>query len=307
MRLLLTIGLSLCLLSSIASQAMAQYQNPEWIEVSPAGESFHVSMPNTPKVETEKQGAVSGHRYIALTGVATYTLWSITNANYRTDQDTDAYLDATAELLWEGLLRAAREQLDEKARPLARMTYVRELPPEGLAGREYTLTVGEVTGTTEFFVAHEHIYVLLVMRKPGGDWSREKFFTSFRPSSDSPAPPKIASGGLGPGVQGVSPDPTDYNRSFTGREVTQKARVLEKAEPTYTESARKFGVEGRVVMRAVFTKNGEVTNLHVVSKLPHGLTQKAIEAARAIRFTPAVKDGQPVSMWMELQYNFHLY
>lgn len=307
MRLLLTIGFSLCLLSPIASQATAQYQNLEWIEVSPVGESFHVSMPNTPKVVAEKEGAVSGHRYIALTGVATYTIWSITNANYRTGQDTDLYLDATAELLWEGLLKSAREQLDDKDRRFARMTYERELPPQPLPGREYTLTVGDVTGTTEFFVAHEHIYVLLVMGKPGGDWPREKFFASFRASSDSPAPPKVATGGFGTGVQGVSPDPTDYNRIFTGREVTQKVRILEKAEPTYTESARKFGVEGTVVLRAVFSKNGEVTNLHVVSKLPHGLTQRGIDAARAIRFTPAMKDGQPVSMWMELQYNFHLY
>src|SRR5438105_539446 len=307
MRLLLTIGFSLCLLSSIASQAIAHYQNPEWIEVSPAGESFHVSMPNQPKVEAEKTGAVSGHRYIALTGVATYTIWSITNANYRTDQDTDAYLDATAELLWEGLLKSAREQLDDKDRRFARMTYVRELPPEGLPGREYTLTVGDVTGTAEFFVAREHTYVMLVMGKPGADWPKEKFFASFRASADSSVPPTIASGGIGSGIRGVSPDPTDYNRIFSGREVTQKARVLEKPEPTYTESARKFGVQGTIVLRAVFSKNGEVANLHVASKLPHGLTQQAIKAARAIRFTPAMKDGQLVSMWMELQYNFNLY
>src|SRR5437667_2344520 len=114
MKLLLTIGFSICLLSSIAPQALAQYQNPEWIEVSPAGESFHVLMPNRPKVEAEKVGAVSGNRYIALTGVATYTIWSITNANYRADEDTDAYLDATAELIWEGLLKFSRDQLDHQ-------------------------------------------------------------------------------------------------------------------------------------------------------------------------------------------------
>src|SRR2546423_5656371 len=111
-----------------------------------------------------------------------------------------------------------------------------------------------------------------VVGKPGGDLLREKFFASLRARSDSPVPPAIAAGGVGPGVRGVSPDPTDYNRIFSGREGTQKARVLEKAEPTYTESARQFGAEGTVVLRAVFSKNGEVTNLRVVSKLPPGLT-----------------------------------
>jgi len=316
MRLLLTIGFSLCLLSSIPSRSIARYQSPDWIEVSPAGESFHVSLPNQPKAAAENVGAVSGHRYVALTGVATYTIWSLRNINYRADQDTDLYLDATAELLWEGLLKPAREQLNDKDRRLARMSYVRELPPAGLPGREYTIAVGDVTGTAEFFVAHEHLYLLLVMGKPGTDWAKEKFFASFRAAASSPvsspAPSPAASpakpsenSGAGPGA-GAS-EGEDYNRVFNGREVTQKARVLEKPEPTYTESARKFGVTGRVVLRAVFSKNAEVTNLHVASKLPHGLTERAMAAARAIRFVPEMKDGQPVSMWMELQYNFNLY
>lgn len=318
MRLLLTIGFSICLLSSLAPQVRAQYMNPDWIEVSPAGESFHVSMPNQPKVEAGSVAGVSGNRYTALTGVATYTIWSLTNSNYRADQDTDAYLDSTAELIWEGLLQPAREKLDDKDRLFARMTYARELPPGVLPGREYTLTIGDVTGTTEFFVARRQIFVMLVMGKPGGDWPREKFFASFRSSSSSSAispspPPSPASSPAKPlvttvvGSDTVASGGEDYNRVFTGREVTTKVRVLEKPEPTYTESARKFGVTGTVVLRAVFSKDGQVTNIHVASKLPHGLTQRTIEAARAIRFTPATKDGHPVSMFMELQYNFNLY
>jgi len=44
-----------------------------------------------------------------------------------------------------------------------------------------------------------------------------------------------------------------------------------------------------------------------VSGLADGLNERAIEAAQQIKFYPAVKDGQLVSMWMELQYNFDLY
>jgi TonB family protein len=94
---------------------------------------------------------------------------------------------------------------------------------------------------------------------------------------------------------------------FSGKDTTQKVRILEKGEPTYTESARKYGVQGTVVMRAVFSSDGQVKRVSVTRKLPHGLTQAAVNAARAIKFTPAMKDGQPVSMWMELQYNFNLY
>jgi hypothetical protein len=40
--------------------------------------------------------------------------------------------------------------------------------------------------------------------------------------------------------------------------------------------------------------------------LPHGLSQKAIEAARKIRFEPAVKDGQPVNVRGNLEFHFKL-
>jgi len=111
-------------------------------------------------------------------------------------------------------------------------------------------------------------------------------------------------GGGGPGGGGGG---TDYNKIFSGKDVTSKARVLEKPEPTYTEAARKNQITGMVVLRAVFSSSGQVTNIHAVSGLPDGLTERAIAAAKNIRFVPATKDGHPVSMWMELQYNFNLY
>ena len=83
--------------------------------------------------------------------------------------------------------------------------------------------------------------------------------------------------------------------------------MLEKPEPTYTEAARKNQITGTVTLRAVFSAGGSVTNISAVSRLPDGLTEKAIAAARQIRFVPATKDGRPVSQWMELQYNFNLY
>jgi len=94
---------------------------------------------------------------------------------------------------------------------------------------------------------------------------------------------------------------------FSGKEVTTKVRVLEKREPTYTEAARRAGVTGAVVLRAVFASNGSVTNVFVVRALSFGLTAAAVKAAKGIQFTPATKDGTPVSMWLELQYNFNLY
>lgn len=111
-------------------------------------------------------------------------------------------------------------------------------------------------------------------------------------------------GGGGPGGGGGG---TDYNRIFSGKDVNSKARVLSKPEPQYTEEARKNQITGTVVLRAVFTSGGQVTNIRSISGLPYGLTERAIAAARQIRFTPATKDGRPVSMYIQLEYNFNLY
>ena len=95
--------------------------------------------------------------------------------------------------------------------------------------------------------------------------------------------------------------------TLSGQETSQKARVLSKPEPSYTEEARRTGVEGTVILRAIFSSDGEVKDLRVSQALPFGLTTAAIQAARRIKFTPAMKDGRPVSMYIQLEYNFHLF
>ncbi|HEV8371277.1 MAG TPA: TonB family protein [Pyrinomonadaceae bacterium] len=110
-------------------------------------------------------------------------------------------------------------------------------------------------------------------------------------------------GGGGPGGGGGG----DYNRIFTGKDVTSKARLISKPEPQYTEDARKNQITGTVVLKVVFASSGQVTNIRTVSGLPYGLTERAIAAARLIKFVPATKDGHQVSMWMQLEYNFNLY
>lgn len=94
---------------------------------------------------------------------------------------------------------------------------------------------------------------------------------------------------------------------FTGKDVTQKARVTAKPEPQYTDPARLAGVSGTIVLRAVFSAEGEVKRVFIVRALGYGLTTQAVKAARLIKFTPAIKDGQPVSMFIQLEYNFALF
>jgi TonB family protein len=114
-------------------------------------------------------------------------------------------------------------------------------------------------------------------------------------------------GCCGPGgSNGNSPD-DDPDRIYPGMQVTERARVLSKPEPQYTEDARRNQITGAVVLRVVFSRTGEVTNIRAIHPLPFGLTEKAIAAARMIRFRPATRAGRPVNVYMQLEYNFNLY
>ena len=104
-----------------------------------------------------------------------------------------------------------------------------------------------------------------------------------------------------------NPADFDFNRVFGAREVDQRVRILEKPEPGYTEAARRNDINGTVVLTLVFTAGGQVTDIKVIHGLPDGLTERAIAAAERITFTPALIFGRPVSMRLQLAYNFNLY
>jgi TonB family protein len=94
---------------------------------------------------------------------------------------------------------------------------------------------------------------------------------------------------------------------YKATEVTTRLRIISKPEPAYTEEARQNKVGGMVRLRAILAEDGTVRAILPVNRLPHGLTGKAIAAARQIKFVPAIKDGRPVSVWVELEYSFYVY
>jgi TonB family protein len=83
-----------------------------------------------------------------------------------------------------------------------------------------------------------------------------------------------------------------------------KAHVLTRPEPGYTDEARAAGIRGKVVLHAVFTADGMVKHILVIRSLSHGLTEQCVKAARKIKFVPATKDGHPVSQFIQIEYNF---
>lgn len=86
----------------------------------------------------------------------------------------------------------------------------------------------------------------------------------------------------------------------------QPVEVISKPSPTYTDEARRLGIQGEVTLSVVFQAGGGIRVLEVLKSLGHGLDQAAEQAASQIRFKPAHQDGKPVDFPATLRIEFRL-
>jgi TonB family protein len=93
---------------------------------------------------------------------------------------------------------------------------------------------------------------------------------------------------------------------LSSKEVDSRAVIITKPKPGYTRDARRIGVQGYVILKVVLSSNGKIDRVRVVRGLPGGLTENAIRAACKIEFRPAIKAGQPVFQWLNVEYVFRL-
>jgi periplasmic protein TonB len=79
-----------------------------------------------------------------------------------------------------------------------------------------------------------------------------------------------------------------------------------EVKPTYTEEARRRGLEGDVLLDVVVRSDGTVGSVRVVRSLGAGLDERAIDAVRQWRFSPARRLGTPVDVLVEVAVTFRL-
>jgi len=82
--------------------------------------------------------------------------------------------------------------------------------------------------------------------------------------------------------------------------------LLREVKPQYTEEARRLGIEGDVVLEIVVRADGSVGPITVLQRLGSGLDQRATDAVRQWRFSPAKRYGTPVDVLVEVAVEFKL-
>jgi protein TonB len=82
--------------------------------------------------------------------------------------------------------------------------------------------------------------------------------------------------------------------------------TIDRAEPQYTDAARKAKVAGVVVVEAIIDKQGNVDHVKVIKGLPAGLSEEAEKAVRRWKFKPGTLNGEPVATIFNLTVTFKL-
>lgn len=96
----------------------------------------------------------------------------------------------------------------------------------------------------------------------------------------------------------------DQRTVFGDGEVQKRARVIDSPPALYTNEARADKIRGEVRLRVVLASDGTVRNIFPIKSLSHGLTESAMEAARQIKFQPAIRNSEPASQFATLVYEF---
>jgi TonB family protein len=83
-------------------------------------------------------------------------------------------------------------------------------------------------------------------------------------------------------------------------------RLLREVKADYTEDARQRNLSGDVVMEIVVRTDGSVGDVKILQGLGGGLNERATQAVRQWRFTPAHRQGAPVDVIVEVAVEFKL-
>jgi TonB family protein len=107
----------------------------------------------------------------------------------------------------------------------------------------------------------------------------------------------------------IAPEATERIEDLPEEGSSQSAgfkppEFLNRVKPEYTEQADRADIRATVEASVIFRANGEVGQIEIIRWAGFGLDESAIKAIRQLKFKPATRDGQAVSVRATVLYNF---
>jgi TonB family protein len=345
MRPVITFASFLLLLLAPALPAAAQAPNTkvlgEWETLRPEGEEFAVLIPKSSSAETSKEPyhkmTLNTRLYLwtnptgPVFAVASISGIKANPALYSEMERVNSYVDAF------------KDWFPKKVRgkdAVAKLTLVGPKTLNGHSGREYRVTIGDLSGSVHVYATRRRFYAVSVLNTKKDDALTDRFLSSFYlPDKAIEAPATVASQKKetkaepeefdpGPNFQGQKPDlktpaagadgstetsteketkaetpPTTEHgkKPISGGVLNGKAITLPK--PEYPAEARAAKASGTVVVQVTIDEYGNVIAARAVSGHPL-LQAVSVGAARGAKFAPTFLMGEAVKVTGVITYNF---
>ena len=90
-------------------------------------------------------------------------------------------------------------------------------------------------------------------------------------------------------------------------QANRPVRIQQMLEAEFTNRAKENYISGVVRLEVTFLANGQIGKIKVIDALDYGLTESAIQAAKNIKFEPAILNGDPIPINLIIDYTFVSY
>jgi TonB family protein len=312
-----------------ASAAAAQAQiTHEWFRVAPDDEEFAAFFPDVNfRIRRELpfgEGVTLRPASFEIDNRGTlFSVLSFAKSGGGTPRRLDAFV--------EGFRNALSK--NQGGSP-SELQFVGESKLGGRAGRQFRVKIGGAAGSARVYETAGHFYVVLALGEQGASGAGERFQNSFAldksarervretegvgvltsPPKPAPAPLWPVVGGphrfvIGAAPRGAEAVPDIDTSSLRGKKLVSggvlNGKAVAKPMPVYPPIAKAARASGTVTVQILVDEEGYVISASAISG--HPLLQHAsVVAARQVRFTPTLLEGQPVKVSGVITYNFVL-
>jgi TonB family protein len=146
----------------------------------------------------------------------------------------------------------------------------------------------------------------LIRKHIEGDWA-----LTFTASQIVRGEPELARFAVPPAYRFIDGAPTSWRSNGQGPYHVgggvSAPKVIDSVDPKYTDQARAAKLNGICILSLIVSGDGVPQDIKVTRSLGMGLDEEAIKAVSQYRFNPAMYQGQPVSVQVNIEVNFQLY
>jgi TonB family protein len=329
-------ALAVVMLAAFAVSGQVQKSAGDWAEwetISPEGEEFTVSMPKNPTAETTKfpyhKMELNARSYLATkAGGPVFAIVSLSGIKSTPGQYSDfarfnSYIDAFKDYF--------SPKVRTKDTALTKLVLVSSRPFHGHTGRQYKVSIGDLSGVAHAFATRKRFYVVVSLN-PKDEEMQDKFLSSFVLPERQVEQPKVAAATeqgnaqqrpgenaaektLDSNTPAGSEGNTENTTGNAGNNANNPNKLPEGKKPInggilngkaiYLPQPEVGSAEatGVVLVQVLVDENGAVIDAKAVSG-PQHLQAAAVSAARLARFSPTTLMGEPVKVTGTLSYNF---